>query len=329
MTITVRLILWALVSYWVSSAFGWRFWTVAIGLGVLVGGYSLAQHFGWFRLRPAPSASGGGVSARMTRFLVGFSTLTFVMMVGTKVIDVSNNYAFTYFLGLGPRPWLYPAGITTDLLIWVALFFISVVIAGLTANDRMKPALWIFGLTLAFLFTAREMPRLGEMARPKAATPMRVAVSPPPANKWEETDQAASERGTVPTAFCVGYQWAFGPHWPCTGGNAVSTVKGAISSMLPAPAPSAAAVSAPAPAPASRDGLTPTLYQFGPDGCLERNFGYQTRWYPKEGAMRVFRPDGSDYVDSPGVDTPITNFGPGRWRFCRENLGATGVEIWE
>lgn len=115
------------------------------------------------------------------------------------------------------------------------------------------------------------------------------------------------------------------------GKGAVDTVKGAISSVLPArsaASPSAATTTS-APAPTRRGGLTPTLYQFGPDGCLERNFGYQTRWYPKEGAMRVFRPDGSDYVDSPGVDTPITNFGPGRWRFCRENLGATGVEIWE
>lgn len=196
----IKIVLLALVTYWVSSSFGWPFWTTAVGGGVLYGLYKLARHFGWLGLSPStPSTSGGGITAGMKWFLIFFTTLTGVMMIGTSVIGVSNNYAFTTFLALGSRFWLYPSGIPTDLLIWVALFVLSVGISVLTANGKWKPAGIIFGATLAFLFIARELPRVAEFARPKATTPMAVAPIPAPTTKWEEADQATSEgRGIAP-----------------------------------------------------------------------------------------------------------------------------------
>ena len=245
----MKLGLAALVTYWISSAFGWNFWTVAIILGVLVVGHHLSRHFGWLGMTPATRTAGGGISGGMMRFVVGFSTLTFVMMVGTKLIGVSNNYAFSYFLGLGPRPWLYPAGVTTDLLIWVALFFLSMVIGALAAYQRLKPALMIFGLTLVFLFTAREMPRTAEVVRPK---PMNGPATPllGESQAWADTDQKVAERGVIPTAALTTYRYLFGG----TLGEVAGRTGGAIRSVLPSrstaprPASTAASVS-PAPPP--------------------------------------------------------------------------------
>ena len=211
MTLGLKVLLGALVTYWVSSAFGWNFWIVAAVIGVLM----LAKHFGWFGMtRTSVASTSSGVSAKMMKFVVGFTTLTFIMMVGTVIIGVSNNYAFSCFLALGPRPWLYPSGVPTDLLIWIALFFLSVVIAGLAANGRVKPAIWIFGLTLAFLFVARQMPRVAETARPKAATQMTVpTIIPPPTTRWEEADQAASEgRGIAPVVVDTAKKAVVGDH---------------------------------------------------------------------------------------------------------------------
>lgn len=73
----------------------------------------------------------------------------------------------------------------------------------------------------------------------------------------------------------------------------------------------------------------PTFHPFGPDGCYETNLGYEARWSPKDKAMRVFDPGGGSHVERLGKKSPISAFGPGTWRFCKEDPDATGVVIWE
>jgi len=318
----VHIVLLALVAYWVSSAFVWPFWTVVIVLGVLYGLYRLAQHNGWVGMSPS---SGGGITAGMTKFLVGFSTLTFVMMVGTVVIGVSNNYAFSYFLHLGPRPWLYPAHTTTDLLIWVSLFFISIVIAGLAANGRVKPALAIFAVTLVFLFIAREMPRTA-----KAIAPTPIAAMPAGATHWEKTDQSVAEKGAIPVAVDTATSLGFGKPDPDEGVIGGGVKRFWVWAFGP-PAPKApSSTTPPPPAPAASAKPTPTFYSFdATTGCVERDLGYEARWSPKDKAIRVFDPAGNSHVEELGKNAPISAFGPAKWRFCKEDPDATGVMIWE
>ena len=357
MKILIQLALVALGSYWISSAFGWGFWPVAIALGVLWGGYHLARHFGWFGMAPAPAATrtagGGSISAGMMKFVVGFSTLTFVMMVGTKVIGVSNNFAFTYLFGWGPRPWLYPTA-TTDILIWVSLFFLSAVIATLTANGRAKPALVIFGLTLVFLFVVREMPRTGEVARPKPENPVIVAGGGTP-TKWDETDQAVSERGVIPTTTGTAWRFGFGCRGlfgtgTCPGDspkrekpkNVVgNTWNGTRVFLFGDPekpkkddTDKSSTMSVAYAAPATKIvkvGKVPTMYHFRDraDGCVTENIqAYAWDSYPKGGRVTVFPPTGSSFIDEPGVDIE-THRGPGVWRWCPLDTGAAGIEIWQ
>ncbi|MFA6476650.1 MAG: hypothetical protein WCV68_04610 [Candidatus Paceibacterota bacterium] len=73
----------------------------------------------------------------------------------------------------------------------------------------------------------------------------------------------------------------------------------------------------------------PTFHAFGPDGCYETDLGYEARWSPKDKAMRVYDPGGSSHVEALGKKSPISAFGPGTWRFCKEDPAATGVVIWE
>ncbi len=326
----------ALGVYWVSSSFGWNPWTVAIVGGVLYGLYKLAQHQGWGGLSRPAAAHGGGISDGMKKFIVGFSTLTFVMMVGTTVVGVSNNFAFSYFLTTGPRPWLYPTA-STDILIWVALFFCSVVIAAMTAHGRVKPALTIFGIVLISLFVAREMPRSAEMARPKSATPMTVPAIPAPTTKWEEADQAASEgRGIGPVAIDTAKKAVVGDKVAQRVGTEIrETVGGFFGGLLPPAPPSPAGsrtstpVASTAPAPA-KVGPTPTLYPFGTDGCYERNLRINSQWGPDRGSMKVFDPDGGSHTETFGTTPPPSIGMAGIWKFCGEGATpATGVYIRE
>lgn len=223
----------ALVTWWISDSQKWGFWTVALGLGVGWLLYYLARRNGWLGLSPAPATR--DVSDGMKKFIIGFATLTLVMMVGTAVIGVSNNYAFSSFLGLGFRPWLYPSGVPTDLLIWVALFAISVGVAVLTANGRWGPAGMIFGVTLVLLFIARELPRVAEFARPKSITPMAVAPIPPPTTKWEEADQATAEgRGIAPVVADTLKKAVIGDNVAMRSGSSIrETVGGFLVGLFP------------------------------------------------------------------------------------------------
>lgn len=78
-------------------------------------------------------------------------------------------------------------------------------------------------------------------------------------------------------------------------------------------------------------GMTPVLYRFSDyrNGCVSLKLGYQVRWYPKGGAMRVWDPARHSHIDRPGVDVPLSKFDPGDWEFCREDPGAIGVEVWQ
>lgn len=324
-SILVKFGIGALIAWWISSAFSWNFWVVAIGIGVLVGVYSLAQHLGWFGMTPHTTAHGGGVSAGMTKLVVGFSTLTFVMMVGTSIIGVSNNYAFSYFLGLGPRPWLYPSGVTTDLLIWVSLFFISVVIAVLATRERMKPALVIFGITLVFLFIVREMPRTATAVAPKPIANMPAGSTP-----WQKTDQAVAESGAIPTAAKTGWKFLFGT----TVERAAKGVGDWISSNRPRTAPTAVPTAAPAPAAPVVHVPTRTLYKFAesPNGCAEVELRSDASFYPKGGMVTIHPPSGNPWDDAPGIvnSQEGTTKPDGIYRICPQapGNGATGVEIW-
>lgn len=73
----------------------------------------------------------------------------------------------------------------------------------------------------------------------------------------------------------------------------------------------------------------PTFHPFGTDGCYETNLGYEARWSPKDKAIRVYDPAGDSHVEALGKKSPISAFGPSRWRFCKEDPDATGVVIWE
>lgn len=86
----------------------------------------------------------------------------------------------------------------------------------------------------------------------------------------------------------------------------------------------------PAPiATQQQHGSTPTFHPFGVDGCYETSLGYEARWSPKDKAMRVYDPAGGSHIEELGKKSPISAFGPGTWRFCKEDPDATGVVIWK
>ena len=331
-----NLIIILAASYWISSAFGWGFFPVAIGIGVLWGAWLLARHIGWFGMtRTTAAAGGGGVSAGMKKFVVGFSTLTFVMMVGTAVIGVSNNYAFSYFLNLGPRPWLYPAHTTTDLLIWVALFFLSTVVAYMTANGRIKPALVIFGVTLAFLFVYREMPRVFDVLVPVPSSgpaPTRPGESQERAN----TEGSVAERGIAPVVVEVTKEFIMGDKFlKRTKDYMLETFREVFPPPPPAPArasvaTSAAASVASAPVVVVKNvGQVKTPYRFGSDGCITKHLRGNWSSYPKGGEI-VFTDLATGLPvlnDKPGTATG-SSLPAGDYRICKVDPGAWGVEIW-
>ena len=335
MTMGLKILIGALVTYWISSAFGWNFWLVAAVIGVLM----FAKHFGWFGMTrtTATAGGGGGITAGMRKFLIGFATLTGVMMIGTAVIGVSNNYAFSAFLALGPRPWLYPAGTPTDLLIWVALFFLSVIIAALAANGRAKPAIWIFGLTLAFLFVARQMPRVAEASRPKAAIQMTAPIIPPPTTKWEEADQAASEgRGFGPVVVDTAKKAVVGNHVAKRLGGGIRGTLGDFfgalfpSSPRPTPPPVGRPVSAP-PVVFPRTCAGPEERVFDgdiPAGGVRVYVCPGWRGYIRGGEITITTPSGRIYRDRPGIRTPLPAE-EGYHFFLAEPAGAPrGIDIY-
>lgn len=218
------------VSYWATQIPGWpmNIWNTAIVGGVLYGAYRLCCWMGWIGGHHPATVAGGhggggggsGISAGMWKFAVGFGTLAALMMVGTVIIGVSNNSVFAYFLGLGPRPWIYPIA-TTDVLVWVALFIISTGIAVLTVEGRWKPAGWVFGVTLIVLFVYRELPRTFEATRP---VPASGPATPSPSESQDkaDADKALAERGALPVVGDTVAKLGFGkpdPEWGVVGGT--------------------------------------------------------------------------------------------------------------
>src|SRR3989338_1020565 len=104
----------------------------------------------------------------------------------------------------------------------------------------------------------------------------------------------------------------------------------AYATRTPPPAAAAAATATSTPPPIvvqkavpQKMAMEPTFYPFGADGCYEKDLGYEARWSPKDKAMRVHNPAGGSHVEALGQKpTPLSAFGPGTWRFCKEDPDA-------
>jgi hypothetical protein len=215
MGIAIEIVLGAIVAYWVAGATGLPFWMAALGI---VAVYLAATR--------GHGIGGGGVGIfttlgnmfrGMRTFAVGIIVFTGVMMIATRVMAVSNNYAYHQFQSLGWRPWLWPQGVAMDLLLWMSVAFLVAYVASRAAHGNPRIAGWIFAITAIVIFTTMSLPRLGEASRPKPKSGP-ATMKPGETQAWADTDQSTAERGVVPTAFCTAYRWSFGPRWPCGGG---------------------------------------------------------------------------------------------------------------
>ena len=324
MGIAIEIILGALISYWVSGATGLPFWMAAIGVVAI-----------YFAVTRGLGIGGGGVGIftglgnlfrGVKNLAIGLGVFTALMMIATRVIGVSNNYASSMYGALGWRPWLWPHGVATDLLLWTSIAFVVAGVAARAAEGRWKVAMSVFGLSAVVIFTMMWMPRTGEAVRPKPKT----AVKPTSGETqgWADTDQKVAESGVIPTTFCTVYKWGLGNRWPCSG-------KALFPSFWNSQAASVTTrtvvVSSPAAAVPAKVGKRPTSYTFRGDGCVEIKIqAYDFAWYARGGRITTFPPNGgASFVTTPGVDGPVTHFLPGMWKWCRLDPDATGVEIWQ
>lgn len=259
----IELLVGLIVAYWVAGATGLPFWVaaVAVGLGYL----AMTKGLGFGGGAATAGAGIGHLWTGFKRFALWAWVFTAIMMLATRVMGVSNNYAWQSVMdprtGLGWRPWLWPHGIATDLLIWVSVATLAGWIASRTADGNAKLAGWTFGISALFIFTMMWAPRTAEMARPKPKNGPAALLPGETQQAWADTDAAAAERGVVPTAFCTAYQWSFGPVWPCQGKLKLPKLGSDGSKTAPsqpARVPAAVPVKAPAPAPVVADPEFPT-----------------------------------------------------------------------
>ena len=320
----------ALAAHWISDAIGVNFWFVVIAA---VGLYlAITKGKGLGLLRPATPAAGGGFHpiAGARTLLVGFATFTGVMMIGTYVIRVSNNFAFDQFSKLGWRIWLWPAGVSQDLLMWVCLAFIAAWIASEASKGNAKIAGAIFITALVVMFIVKMLPRTGEMARPKAATPMTVKPIAAPTTKWEEADQAASEgRGFAPVAIETAKKAVVGDNVSRRTGTLVrETVGGFWEGLFPPPPKSTksqATYHAPAPVAPIK---VPSTHMFGADGCVNVPVDGNVHIDPIGVGEVIATPPGKKAVAFDGDPNSPTksSSGVGTWGFCRgAGSSVTGV----
>jgi len=183
-----------LVTYLVADALSLPFWVVAIAVVAI---------YYFFVFRKAPAATGSasysfaGIWDGLKNFMVAVLVFTAIMMLVTRFINVSNNYAFSQFQKLGWRPWLWPHGVALDLLLWVCAAMLVAGVAARATRGNWKIAGAIFTVSFVLIFTMRALPRTGEATRPKPAT----ATTPAPGETqgWADTDAAIAEgRGIAP-----------------------------------------------------------------------------------------------------------------------------------
>jgi hypothetical protein len=205
-----------LLGYWISGATTLpMFWTTGAVAAMYI-------YFAYPGLRGASGAHGahatggghgvagtiGGALHGATRTLKGLLVFTAIMMIATRFMQVSNNYAFTEFMKLGWRFWLWPQGIYLDVILWTAVAFLVAGIAEKTANGQRGMAVGIFSVSALIIFVMMWMPMTGEMARPKPSKAL-----PATATAWQEADATASEEGVIPVAVGTTTKFLFGEKW--------------------------------------------------------------------------------------------------------------------
>lgn len=312
-----------------------------LGVGALLGAVIGAATL-WAMTHNSTPGAGGGIGGFVTavgnefrrafgfgiELIFGGAVFLTLLMLLARATSVSPAKVWDALMNLG-GPWNWPSNLALPLIMFVCGLLLIAGVAILATRGRWKPAVIMIGISFVVIFTTVHMPSTAT-----AIAPQPIKRMPATATQWERTDQAVAESGVIPIGTTSGWRFLFGH----TVERAASTVWGgtkkAVRSVLPArSAASSPAASAPTPAPAPAPapaGLALYPHTFDASGCYETNLGYRAYWYAQGGPMRVTRPDGSEYVQTPGVKSPISHFGPGKWKFCKEgSFGATGVDIWK
>lgn len=327
MGIFVQIGIGALVAYLISNAFDISFWLTAVGIGLLY----LSWRNGWFGGATTATRTGGGMFGGMWSMVVSITVFTGLVMVATRFIGVSNNYTTHQMVVLGWRPWLWPQGLAIDLLLWVSVAFIAAWIAGRAAHGNAKIAGIIFGTAAIIIFGMMWLPNTTRN------------VVPVGSNAWAETDANITEAGVVSVATQATTRLVTGKPtdletngvvgssarraWRFLFGTSAQRAVAKLRSAAPATRSTMVYVRASASAASTRP--KQVFHPFSTDGCYETDLGYETQWEPKDMGMRVHDPSGNSHVERLGTKSPVSAFGPGHWRFCAEDPGATGVVIWE
>jgi hypothetical protein len=175
------------VVWWISNVSHIQFLYVAIAIAVIYGIFKLSQHMGWLGL--SPSARTHRSSGDFTDTAKRFAVFTGVMMVATFVISVSNHMAFDAFVDLGWRPWLWPSGVSLDLLLWVCVAFGAA--WTVSKEPQFKAAGMIFAIAAFAIFGWQHLHGTVVGAVPTE----KVAGKATPT--WHATDTAVHDNGVV------------------------------------------------------------------------------------------------------------------------------------
>jgi hypothetical protein len=323
MAIVIRLILGAVLAYWIAGWLQVPWWLAMIGIIAL---YFLVVE------REAGHTTAGGFFGGIADIFHGFwrmmlvlAVWTGIMMIGTRWIAVSNSYAFHQFQALGWRPWLWPSGFAIDLLIWVSLAFIAGWIANRAGRGNAKIAGAIFAVTGLLIFLMLRMPTTAAVVLPdsRAAADSTVAaegvVRPVVRGTYRLVAGKVPEKGVIPAVWNASKEFLVGEKPSKLPSLSRRSSKSRVVYATP-PAPVVVKI-----------GKQPTLYNFSDyaDGCKTLTVKvHDFYWYPKGGRIEVFPPEGDSFVDTPGVDVK-TKYRPGTWRWCQLDPSSSGVEVWQ
>jgi len=256
------------------------------------------------------------------RLVVGVTVFVGLMMLMDRFIGVSPFSVTQRFQVLGPMPWNWPSNIGLPMLIFVCSIFIMATIARRAANGDITRAGIIFVGSFIVIFAIMHEPRGTEAVRPK---PVNGPATPLPGETqaWADYDKAKAESGRLPTYFCIAWQDAFGPRWPC-GPVAPKSAKSTASATAVYPT---AAIPTPR---VVKIGQSKVLYRFGTDGCVTVTLRGNWSDYPKGGKISFTDLSTGTVVlyDEPGTATS-SSLPPGDYRICKEDPSAWGVEIWQ
>lgn len=324
------------VAWAASSYMEWPFIPTAAAVAVAV--YLYNRH-------TAPTAAGGGrgilatlgegikwIFGSIEQAVVGLVTFLVLMLCFVNATGISPFWALKKVVDMGV-PWNWGADADVPTLLFVGETAIAAGIAIFTARKSWKPAAILVGVASIILVIIWMLPPVVEASRPKPKTP--AVALPGESQAAADAKKVMAEKGIVPTAIdtttrvvigqpdpkhgVVGggvkrlWVWAFGPPAPKSATSSPTT------RYAPAPV-------APTPTPAPK----PVLHPFASNGCYETDLGYEARWSPNKGSMRVYDPAGRSHVETFGKKSPISGFGAGHWKFCAEDPDpASGVLIWE